>query len=499
MKTCFVILCSTINLSMTFYNGHAQVSFPVKFSSDHRYLVDQKNKPFPILGRTAWFIISQPENGYKKFLDNTIAHGHNAIEMAVITHWPMGNHAPFNGRGDKPFNKRLNGNDWDGKLTYDTLASQAPDLLTPGEKYWNYVDEFLAYCETKGILVFMFPGYVGYNGEEQGWMKELVANGIKRTELYGKWIAERYRDRKNIVWMLLGDMGTFNDEQKKAEAALIKGLKSVPGQQSIQYSAEAHSGQNSTDQVDFGKEMTLNGVYTWELKVPVPFIARKAYRHTPVIPAFLLEEPYDEEGPDGNNYNPNATQPVRRFQWWGWLNTIGGYISGNGYVWQFVDPVWQQHLNTQAAMDMSRLNTFIRSIQWWKLVPSGLNGMKPLILDKANIDTAADYVAAAATKDGTLLVAYIPPAHTGSITVDMSVFNSSVYANWFDPADGRYIAVSGSPLTAKTIYKFAPPGKNSAGENDWVLVLSTKQVKKDERTVASGSAYPGGLSANPVY
>lgn len=451
---------------------HAQVAFPLKISSDKHYLVDQNNKPFPILGRTAWFIISQPDSGYKKFLNNTIEHGHNAIEMAVITHWPMGNHAPFNGNGAAPFLKRLNGNDWDGKLIYNDIKAEAPDLLTPNEKYWTFADDFLSYCESKGILVFMFPGYVGYNGEEQGWMKELVANGTAKTEAYGKWIANRYKNRKNIVWMLLGDMGKFNEEQRNAEAALIKGLKSIHDQQSVQYSAESYSGQNAADNADFGNEMTLNGSYTWELKIPVPYIARKAYAHGPAMPSFLLEEPYDEEGPDGNNYNPNATQPVRRFQWWGWLSTIGGYISGNGYVWQFVDPVWQQHLNTQAALDMSRLNSFIRTIDWWQLVPSGLNGMKTLIIDANNADTSAAYVSAAAAKDGSLLVAYIPPAHKGNITVDMTALSNTVNAFWFDPTNGKYISIKDLSLTNKGFKIFTPPGKNSAGENDWVLMLS---------------------------
>ena len=453
----------------------AQYVFPLKTSNDKRYLVDQKNKPFPILGRTAWFIISQPVSGYKKFIDNTIEHGHNSIEMAVITHWPMGNHAPFNGRGDMPFVKRLNGLDWDGKLTYNDIKTEGPDLQTPNEKYWAYVDDFLAHCELKGIIVFMFPGYVGYAGEEQGWMKELVANGATKTEAYGAWIATRYKNRKNIVWMLLGDMGKFNKEQRDAEAALIKGLKSVQGQQSVQYTAESYSGQNAADNEDFGGEMTLNGSYTWELKVPVPFIARKAYAHPRVMPSFLLEEPYDEEGPDGNNYNPNATQPVRRFQWWGWLSTIGGYISGNGYIWQFVDPVWQQHLNTQAAMDMSRLNGFVKSIAWWKLVPSGLNEMKTIIADKTNVDTLADYVTAAAAKDGSLLVAYIPPAHKGRITVDMSILRGKAYAKWFDPTDGTYQRVAGSPFDNRGVHEFITPGKNSRGEADWVILISVKK------------------------
>ena len=47
-----------------------------------------------------------------------------------------------------------------------------------------------------------------------------------------------------------------------------------------------------------------------------------------------------------HNANPSATQPVRRFQWWGWLSTIGGYMSGNGYVWPF-NSGWNSHLDTQ--------------------------------------------------------------------------------------------------------------------------------------------------------
>ena len=385
----------------------------------------------------------------------------------------MGNNAPFNGEGEVPFLKRLDGSLWRGSLKYDSLQIEAPDLTTPNEKYWRYVDEFLSYCESEGLLVLMFPAYLGYAGEEQGWMKELVANGKEKTMSYGAWIADRYKHRKNIVWMLLGDMGTFNEEQRIVEQALIEGLKSVPHQQSVQYTAESHSGENAADNPYFGDEMTLNGAYTWELAVPAPYLGRKAYMHEPVMPAFLLEEPYDEEGPDGNNYNPNATQPVRRFQWWGWLTTIGGYVSGNGYVWQFVDPVWQQHLETQGAQDMSRLNKFIQSLEWWKLVPGGLGGMKDIITDPANIDTTVSYVSAAAAKDGSFLVAYIPPAHQGSVKVDLSVLRKPGFAYWFDPTDGRYTQAATSVIKNRGVREFIPPGKNRAGERDWVLLIRT--------------------------
>ena len=217
--------------------------FPLKKSTNARYLVDQNNKPFPILGRTAWFVISLSVSDYHTFIDNTVSHGYNSIEFHVLNHDPRGNHPPFNGNGDMPFLKRLDGSDWKGSLVYTDTTAQAPDLTTPNEAYWKYVDSFLSYCESKGLMVFMFPAYTGYANSNQGWMPELVANGAAKSQAYGKWIANRYKNQKNIVWMLLGDMGNFTSAQKEAEGALITGLKSVAGQLSTEYTAESGPGK----------------------------------------------------------------------------------------------------------------------------------------------------------------------------------------------------------------------------------------------------------------
>lgn len=459
---------------LTVFSVTAQVKFPLKASENSRYLVDQQNKPFPILGRTSWCIISQSPAGYKAYIANTLSRGFNAIEIAGIFHWKASNHPPFNGAGDFPFLKRLNGSAWDGALAYSDTATGAPDFTTPNERYWQYVDTFLNYCESKGILVLFFPGYVGYPNTNEGWMTELVANGPEKIHDYGAWIARRYKNQKNLVWMLLGDDGNFDGAKKEVEAALIAGLKSVPGQQSILYTAESKSGQNARDQQDFGHEMNLNGVYTWD-SIGVPHLGRRAYSQNPVIPAFLLEEPYDEEGPDGNNFNPHATQPVRRFEWWGWLTTTGGYVAGNGFIWPFIDPYWKQHLNTRAANDMRVLNSFIRSFDWWRLVPSGLNGMKELIVENGGDDSLSDFVSAAATIEGDLLVAYVPPAHSGAVSVDMSALKDKVFASWLDPSNGKIVAVRAASFSNSGTQQFTPPAKNASGFNDWVLVLATSR------------------------
>jgi hypothetical protein len=444
------------------------VTFPISVSANKRYLQDATGTPFPILGRASWFVISLGVTDYKAYIDDTVAKGYTAIEFIAITHDPRANNPPHDGNGDLPFLKTLGGGTWSGSLNYANPATDAPDLTTPNETYWLYVDAFLDYCQSKGIVVFMFPAYVGYTGTPQGWMVEVNANGPTKMNAYGAFIANRFKNRGNIVWMMGGDKGGFSATEASAEQGLITGLKSAAGQQSTNFSAEWDSESICTDQTSFGSNCTLNGAYSFNGNVNTH--GRNGYGRTPVMPAFLLEEPYDQEGPDGNGVNPQATQPVRRLQWWGWLSSIGGYISGNGYVWPFNPGVWNQHLSTQGGVDMSRLNTFVTGIKWWTLVPSGLGGMKNLISAGGSTPSAADYVAAAAASDGTLLVAYVPPAHNGPISVDMTAMSSPARARWFNPTTAEVTLISSSIANTGT-QAFTTPGNNGTGFNDWVLVL----------------------------
>ena len=168
-------------------------------------------------------------------------------------------------------------------MSYENVNSEAPDFTTPNEAYWSFVDSFLAHCESRGILVFLFPAYVGGRGSDQGWMDEIVANGTAKMQTYGAWIATRYKNRKNLVWMMGGDRGTppntFNRHRRDIQGALLTGLKSVSGQQSVLVSAEWASESIATDQVALGASMTLNGVYSWSGKVSSH--GRRAYHAVP--------------------------------------------------------------------------------------------------------------------------------------------------------------------------------------------------------------------------
>jgi hypothetical protein len=67
------------------------------------------------------------------------------------------------------------------------------------------------------------------------------------------------------------------------------------------------------------------------------------------------------------------------------------------------------------------------------------------------------------------VVAYIPAVRT--VTIDMAKLGSNIIARWYDPTSGTYTTTAGSPFSNVGSRSFTPPGNNSAGDADWVLLL----------------------------
>lgn len=464
----------------------APMVFPLSTDASGRFLVQDDGEPFPILGRTLWAIISLDQAAQRAVIDDTAAKGYNTIECAIPHHWNTlsgvpSNQPPYANNGALlPWTLRVDGGAYTGTMGG---GSSSPDMTTLNETYWAFVDAFLDYCESRGQLVAFFPCYNGAGGGSDGWMQEMLANGTTRMQTYGQLIGQRYAQRRNILWMLAGDHGSpyNNASEENVMNAFITGLTGVT-KVCNHYSAELkqQSTSRSTSTTLLRNTINVNGTYSWIGQCAT--WARTGYsteNTTPTpIPTFQQEQPFDEEGPDGNGFNGNATQPVRRFWYHGWLGAIGGYIQGNGYVWPFrstgVSPPtsdsYLNHLNTVATQDAARLNALIKSLEWWRLVPDGLSGIGTLVTAGGGSIDSTNYVAAAATPQRDLLVAYLGPS-SGNPTIDMTKLQGTVTARWFDPTNGTYQNVSGQPFQNTGTRQFTKPGNNSAGQGDWVLRL----------------------------
>ena len=121
---------------------------------------------------------------------------------------------------------------------------------------------------------------------------------------------------------------------------------------------------------------------------------------------------------------------------------------------------------------MTCLHDFLATIEWWQLEPAPEWVLNP----------PAEYrrrPALAHTAHRDLAVAYLPDARGADIA--LSGFPAPLTAVWFDTTSGKHSESGGDKIPNQGNHKFTPPGKNSAGDNDWVLVLKTTPAPAGEK------------------
>src|SRR5690606_4837880 len=77
------------------------------------------------------------------------------------------------------------------------------DLTKPNEYYWKHVDWIIKKAEEKGMYVGLLPTW-GDKVDKQ-WGKGPVIFNEENAFDYGKWIGNRYKNYRNIIWINGGD------------------------------------------------------------------------------------------------------------------------------------------------------------------------------------------------------------------------------------------------------------------------------------------------------
>lgn len=441
-------------------------TFPLSVSANARYLQGANGTPFPILGRSYWGIIGLSRANAIVALDDAVSKSFNAIEFRAPNNTYHDNFRPFDGANNLPFTTKVGGGAYSGD------ASENPDFTTPNEAYWVFLDTFMADAEARGLALLWFPAYVGfisdYTTGSQGWMQHMVDNGSTRMTTYGAYVGNRYKNQKNLIWMIGGDKGDntnpFVGAQITVEQAFMTGLNSVSGKLSTQFAAEWDTETHGSSETNFAAQLTTESCYSFTGATAAMCAA--GYAASPTKPTFLIEEPYDEEGSDGTSVNANATQPTWRFVFRAiFSGATAGYMAGNGYLIHFFSG-YASHFSSQGQLALAAFNTWIRTIAWQTLAPFDAL----LTSGGGTIDTDA-YVARTKNAAGTLAVIYAGISFT-SFVVDRTQMSAAFTVTRIDPSNGTQTAVGGShPNT--TTETFNDPGNNAAGYGDWFYVLST--------------------------
>ena len=132
---------------------------------------------------------------------------------------------------------------------------------------------------------------------------------------------------------------------------------------------------------------------------------------------------------------------------------------------------------------MAYVKALFESHAWYDLVPdqkheavvAGYGTFDGVPTPGNHYTMTSDYVTAALSPDGSLLMAYLPTFRP--VTVDLKKLRGPATARWYDPSCGRYLAIEGSPFNKLEKHMFIPPRHNADGDDDWVLVLEAGRAE----------------------
>lgn len=438
----------------------------LRVSENGRFLQYKNGEPFFWLGDTGWLLFQKLSREEAQiYLQDRCDKVFNVIQAMVIHELPE-----VNFYGDTAFvNQNLaKPNTKPGQSPQDSFAYD----------YWDHVDYIVDVAAEKGLYMALVPVW--------GSVAKKKADDTAWVSVYAEWLAQRYKDRPNIIWLNGGDSrGDTVPEIWQHMGATLK--KSDPNHlmtfhpfgrtQSSTWFHDAswldfnmfQSGHRRYDQLSESDDpKTWKGEDNWKYVM-------EDYARVPAKPT-IDGEPSYENIPQGL-HDPSelywTAADARRYAYWSVFAGAFGHTYGNNAVMQMHKPnsgegnygvrnFWYEAIDDTAAGQMQHLKNLILSRPFFERLPdqsliAGRNGEK------------YDYVIATRGDGYAFIYSY-----TGrSFDVEMGrISGNKVEANWINPRNGETIFVGRFKNVG--IQQFDPPGTEQPG-NDWVLTLDGRE------------------------
>jgi uncharacterized protein DUF4038/collagenase-like protein with putative collagen-binding domain len=421
-------------------------AYPLKKSANGRYLEDQKGVPFLVAGESPQaLMVNLSEVEAELFFANRLAHGFNAAWINLLCRPGTGG--------------RTDGSTYDGILPF----RKTNDLAAPNEPYFARCDRMVQLAAKYGLLVILDPC------ETIDHLKVMIQNGESKCRDFGRYLGRRYRGFANILWMSGNDFQSWKNPQHDAVVkAVALGIQDEDTNHLHTVELD-YLVSGSLDDPGWAPIISVNATYTY---YPPYAQVAKDYNRSNFLPVIMIESDYE--------FEREATPAVlRRQEYWSNLSGAAGQLYGNGFTWPF-KAGWKSRLDTPGAVQMAYVKALFEPRPWYNLVPD--QDHKVITAGYGTFDSTttagnryvmtSDYVTAARTPDGSLILAYMPSLRP--LTVNMAKLRAPARASWFDPSRGTYASIKGSPFGNSGTHMFIPPGNNGDGDGDWVLVLETE-------------------------
>ncbi|HEY0057888.1 MAG TPA: DUF4038 domain-containing protein, partial [Flavisolibacter sp.] len=169
-------ICSFVFFS---FSSSAQL----RVSDNKRFLVTEGGKPFFWLGDTAWELFHRlSREEADMYLKDRADKGFTVIQAVALAELD-GLHDP-NPYGEVPL---LN-----------------DDPAKPREAYFQHVDYIINKANDYGLHIALLPTW-GDKIFKDRWGKGPEIFNLANAKVYGRWLGRRYKNKRNIIWVLGGD------------------------------------------------------------------------------------------------------------------------------------------------------------------------------------------------------------------------------------------------------------------------------------------------------
>lgn len=475
--------------------------FPPRLSPTNRYLVDSGGTPILWIDYSFWgggCVSSLADLASWIALFQSL--GVRSVKLSayvggvVCTNTTPPNTVSADRDGNLPF--KVN-ND---SSTYTSTWGGNADVSQPNDPYFNNLANVITMFEKAGMFVELFPFYLGFgspNPGVQGLGLDLLNSGASKANTFAAYMAAKF-PHPNIIWMAYGDhipSGTLQTIHAGAWNTLLANATQRPllvgGHYPSGNGCPTSPNNSDTDGTPaINSQINLNTIYHWNVASTAP--DPNAYANPiagcqqtgPVVATLTIDvSGYENSGAVGS-YTPTATT-VRTELWWSltsstagvsWANAFtqyAGSTDGTNGSFTYANANNSTGIGSDGHKHLKIAWKVYASIPWWELLPANVSPMGTIVSSGGGTSGTTNWVTSAATSDGTVCVAYVPPAvgASASITIASGIMSKAYSAWWVDPTAGLDSAQLIGHFSIGAQSFTTPSGTNSYGDTDWVLLL----------------------------
>jgi hypothetical protein len=247
---------------------------------------------------------------------------------------------------------------------YGDLPLFDDDPTRPNENYFKHVDYIIDRAGEKGLVIGLLAIW-GDKVRTDAWSKGPVVFNPENTFAYGRWIGSRYKNQKNIIWILGGDRNSSNDNELKIWRSMAAGiLEGTGGQNKALFTYHPQPNEQGSAQYFFSDDwFSFNLFQNGHCRnTPVYQKIFAAWKRQPSKPV-LDGEPIYEDHPVCFNVKDLGTSnayDVRQYAWLDLFSGAFGHTYGCHDIWQFYsadrEAVNGPHFYWTAAMELPGAN-----------------------------------------------------------------------------------------------------------------------------------------------